>query len=104
MPTFSFRVLGCSTWDERDDNVDLEITLDDGRRFGATLFTLSNLQSLFKKNRATGECADGTYLWAANMILVEKLDQATITRTIADLIASGELETACAPLAFDGTG
>ncbi|HEX7447995.1 MAG TPA: hypothetical protein VF306_10640 [Pirellulales bacterium] len=92
---FTYCILACTSWDELDDNLDVQITLSDGRRYTATFFTLRNLESLFEKNRTTGECAGGLYLWASDMILVERLDHATIRATIADLISSDELASAC---------
>jgi hypothetical protein len=53
-----------------NDNVDVEVRLSDGSRWSGTFFTIRNVRALFTKNRATGECANGLYLWAADMILV----------------------------------
>jgi hypothetical protein len=89
---FSIHVVGAQVWDPKRDNIDIEVRFLDGRRFGATFFTLKNLASLFEKNRSTGECAGGTYLWAANMIIVEELSMETITRTVNDLLRVGELQ------------
>ena len=88
------RVVGAQVWDPSIDNVDVEVTLADGGRFGATFFTLENLQRLFQKNRTTGECAGGLYLWATNMILVEKLTMDVIQKAVEDLLESGELSSA----------
>jgi len=92
---FSFRILGSQTWDIHDDNVDVEIEVNGTARYAATFITLRNVASLFAKNRLTGECAAGTYLWAANMILVQDLRIETIHQTIEDLLRSGDLESAC---------
>jgi hypothetical protein len=75
-------------------NVDVEVRLDDGSRWSATFFTLDNIDALFAKNRVTGECASGLYLWATDMILVELLNESTIRRTIDDLRTSGEFTSA----------
>lgn len=83
--------------DLRNDNVDVLVYFDDGRKYAATFFTLDNLSRLFLKYRETGECASGKYLWAANMIIVESLDEETIETAIADLMATGEFGSA-----FDG--
>ena len=91
---FQVRVVGAQVWDPATDNLDVEVTLTDGRRFGATFFTLQNVRRLFEKNRATGECHGGLYLWAANMILVETLTMDVIRKTIADLLENGELFSA----------
>jgi hypothetical protein len=100
-PDFSVHVIGVQVWDPLYDNVDVEVQLRDGRRFGATFFTLTNIQRLFEKNRNTGECASGLYLWAANMILVRDLSMATIEGTVEDLMAMDEFENAFSFLGKD---
>jgi len=91
---FDVRVVGAQVWDPLNDNIDVEVMLTDGRRFGATFFTLQNVQRLFDKNRATGECRGGLYMWAANMILVETLTMDVIWKTVEDLLGNGELFSA----------
>jgi len=93
--SFSFKILGCQTWDVHDDNVDVQIQLNDGSEYWATFFTLQNLETLFAKNKITGECASGLYLWASNMILVKTLDLETIRSTIHALLTDCEFESAC---------
>lgn len=95
---FSVRVLGAQLWDLQRDNVDVEVVFDDGRRFSATFFTLTNLQLLFEKNKASGECESGLYLWASNMIIVRDLSLESIERTVKGLLSSSEFETAFAAL------
>jgi hypothetical protein len=73
-------------------NVDVEVALADGSRWGATFFTLSNIEALFEKNRRTGECHGGLYFWATGMIIVRQLDQETIEATIEALRDDGEFE------------
>lgn len=80
-----------------DDNVDVFVYFADGRKYVATFFTVANIQSIMRKDRATGECAGGLYFWASDMIVVERLDRETVERTVADLMRSGEFEKA-----FDG--
>ena len=38
----------------------------------------------------TGECAAGSYFWASNMIIVQKLTEQTICEAIDDLLAGEE--------------
>ena len=38
----------------------------------------------------TGECAAGSYFWASNMIIVQKLTEQTICQAIDDLLAAEE--------------
>jgi hypothetical protein len=93
---FEVNVIGVQVWDPASDNLDVEVKLADGRRFGATYFTLQNIQRLFEKNRSTGECLNGLYLWASNMILVEHLTLDTIRSSVRDLLDSGEFFSAFA--------
>jgi hypothetical protein len=83
--------------DTHNDNVDVLVYFADGTKYAATFFTLENIRQLFAKNYSTGECASGKYLWAANMIIVESLDEETIQIAVDDLIATGEFGRA-----FDG--
>ncbi|MEH6459988.1 hypothetical protein [Chitinimonas sp. JJ19] len=78
-----------------DDNIDALVSLEDGRIFAATFFTVDNLRTLMKRYRNSGECAEGTYIWAVDMIVVETISVDVIRRTVADLIATGEIESCC---------
>lgn len=78
----------------RSGNADVEVHFADGRRFGATFFTMDNLRWLFEKNRRTGECAGGLYLWAISMIITEDLSGDTVARTVENLLQEGSFETA----------
>ncbi len=93
---FQLIVLGPQQWNFEDDNVDVEVKFSDGSRFTATFFTLNNLRSLFEKNKQTGECCKGKYLWATEMILVECLDESTMETAIRGLLRDGEFESAFA--------
>ena len=48
---FDIRILSNEKLNEKDDNVDVEIILSDGKIFSATFFTIENIKTLFKKNR-----------------------------------------------------
>jgi len=91
---FSVGVIGPVQWDYYNDNVDVEVRFPDGRRYTATLFTPENITTLFEKNRATGECAHGLYLWAVEMILVKDLTLGTMHAVVDSLLQSGEFERA----------
>lgn len=93
---FELIKLGLQEWDIVDDNIDVIVELADGRRFTATFFTLKNIESLFRKNRETGECSSGTYFWAVDMILVEDLKRSTLEATVKGLLQDHELESALA--------
>ena len=87
--------------DPADGNADLEVRFEDGSRYAATFFTLNNLRLLFEKNEQTGECKDGLYLWASDMVIVKELTEVSIAETVADLIAQGEFEGAFSELPPD---
>jgi len=76
------------------DNVDVEVTFDDGSRYMATFFTMENLHKLMEKNAHTGECMKGLYFWASDMIIIGTLTRENIAKIVAHLISEGEFEGA----------
>lgn len=72
-------------WNEHDDNTDVIVTLADGTRWVATFVTYANVQSLAVKNRQTGECLAGTYLWVSDMVLIDRLTRSRIEAVIEHL-------------------
>lgn len=81
--------------DVLNDNVDVEIKLNNGRKFIATFFTIENIKSLLHHYQKTGECANGLYIWATDMIIVDRLTEDVIRKSIVDLINNGEIYHAC---------
>lgn len=75
-----------------DDNVDVRIELADGRAYSVSFFTLANLETLMVRWGRTGECANGLYVWATNMIVVQEITQAVIRRVAQDLVETGDIE------------
>lgn len=69
-----------------NDNTDVIVTLNNGKKYIATFFTYENIEYLRKKNQETGECNSGSYFWASNMIIIDSIDRNTISTTIEDLI------------------
>lgn len=88
------RIIGPGPASVIDDNIDVEVRFRDGRRYVATFFTLANLATLFRKNKLTGECCGGSYLWATDMVIVEELTEEVVERAVAGLLADGEFEGA----------
>jgi hypothetical protein len=76
-----------------DDNVDVRIELADGRAYSVTFFTIANLATLMTKWGKTGECANGLYVWAKNMIVVQQISLTVIRKVVQDLIDTGEIES-----------
>ncbi len=56
------------------------------KKWVATIFTYKNITTLAKKNQQTGECLSGKYLWASDMILVDKVSRASIEEVVRHLV------------------
>jgi hypothetical protein len=78
-------LVGAEPLNADDDNIDVEVCCSDGTRWGATFFTLRNLQWIFEKNAQTGECADGLYFNCPDLVIVRRLDPESIAATVASL-------------------
>jgi hypothetical protein len=88
---------------EQNDNVDVVVSLESGRSFAATFFTLENIASLMRGYRDTGECLRGQYFWAKDIIVVEELSEEVIAAVVDDLLASGELDAALSEISASPT-
>ena len=84
---------GIKPLDPDNDNVDVEVTFQNGESFSAVFFTLQNIETLMKHYKKTGECADGLYFWASDMVIVQHLSEKTICETIDKLLAEDEFES-----------
>lgn len=91
-PKFELVVLGVTDWNHFDDNLDVEVRLGDGRRYTATFFTITNIEAMFRKNRQTGECANGLYFWSTEMVIVAELDITTMQKVVEGLMLEDEFE------------
>ena len=100
---FSVTVVGQQEWNALDDNIDIEVKFRDGRRYTATVFTVKNIETLFAKNKATGECGNGLYLWAVEMIVVETLSYEVLNLMVQNLIDEQEFESAFARVPDEGS-
>ncbi|MNW08988.1 hypothetical protein D3C71_2058810 [compost metagenome] len=65
----------------------------DGRAYSVTFFTVANLVTLMARSGKTGECANGLYVWAKNMIVVQEISQVVIRKVVHDLVANGDIES-----------
>ncbi|MBD2806993.1 hypothetical protein ID855_20475 [Xenorhabdus sp. ZM] len=74
----------------KNDNVDVEVILNDGGRYSAIFSTVTNIISLLKNFKETGECGQGLYFGASDIIIVEVLTEEVINKTVMNLINSGE--------------
>jgi hypothetical protein len=79
-------------WTPADDNTDVIVTFDDASRWAATFLSYANIQTLTKKNRRTGECLAGAYLWASDMMLIDEVSRPRIEEVVRHLLQEGEFE------------
>lgn len=75
-----------------NDNSDVDVELEDGRKFTATFFTYDNIQWLQQKNKNSGECLSGRFFWASNMLLIERIDRSLIEEVVNETILDGSFE------------
>src|SRR5437870_2693563 len=88
-------------WNPSDDNTDVIVTFENGARWVATFFSYQNILSLAKKNRNTGECLDGKYFVATDMVLVDEVTRQRIEEVVAELIERNDFElyfASCEPV------
>lgn len=77
---------------ELNDNSDVIVEFQDGKRFIASFYTYKNIEWLRNKNKKTGECLGGRYFWGSDMILVEKINRTEIEEIIEHLINDDNFE------------
>jgi hypothetical protein len=78
---------------ETNDNSDVIVTFENGERYVATFFTYQNIDWLRQKNRKTGECLNGKYFFATDLILIDKLNREEVINVINHLIKEDEFFT-----------
>lgn len=79
-------------WNTCDGNTDVIVKFKDGSRWVASFFTYTNIKTLVEKNKKTGECMNGKYFWASDMILIDEVSRKQIEEVIDHLINEGEFE------------
>ena len=80
---------------KKNDNVDIEIRLEGGQLYSATLFSIENIATIMTNYQETGECLSGAYFWASDMIIVTNFEVETINNIVKELVESGEYKHAC---------
>jgi hypothetical protein len=77
-----------------NDNVDVEVRLSDGTRWGATFFTLKCIATMMEEYGQTGKAAGGLYFWYADLVVVRDLAPRTIEECVTAMLGSGDLPQA----------
>lgn len=80
-------------WDIQNGNTDVIVEFDNKKRWVASFFTYSNISKLVEKNKITGECLNGKYFWASDMILVDEISRERIQEVIESFINEGKFES-----------
>ncbi len=62
------------------------VTFANGEKWVASFFTYQNIVSLTEKNKQSGECLNGQYFSASDMILIDKLTRPRIEAVIRHLL------------------
>ena len=76
-----------------NDNSDIFVELENGEKYVATFFTYENIEWLRNKNQTTGECLNGKYFRATDMLIIERLDRETIESVVEELIRTSEFNS-----------
>jgi len=78
---------------EVNDNSDVIVTFESGDKYISTFFTYYNIEWLRQKNQKTGECLNGKYFFATDLILIDKLNREEILKVVNHLIKKDEFFT-----------
>ncbi len=70
--------------------VDVEVYIDGVQHFLCFL-TVKDILDIMNNYKNSGECLSGKYMWASDMIVIEKLSKDNIIATVEDLTLSGEI-------------
>lgn len=87
---------------EEASNLDLVLTLEDGSRWSATVLTLAEVSSIWKRWEKTGECYGGRYFNCPDLLLVRESGIDSICEVLEDILATGGPEGVLVRLEDDG--
>jgi hypothetical protein len=94
-------VVGGQPVDADCDALDVVVTFDSGAHHAAVFGTLNFIRERLDHCRESGECASGLYFWTSDLIIVERVNLEVIRDTVADLMRTGEFESAFSGPSFD---
>jgi hypothetical protein len=79
-------------WTPTDDNTDVIVTFENGKRWVATFFSYQNIPSLSEQYRQSGECLGGKYFVATDMVLVDVVSRERIEAVVAEMLKLNDFE------------
>ncbi len=71
-------------------NVDVFVDLDDGSRWSATVFTVTEVERLMATWAGSDEALGGRYFWGSDGLIVREPGIDNMTQVIAGLIDNAE--------------
>jgi hypothetical protein len=77
--------------DPEDDFFNMQITLDDEKKYALNVWTFKYLLRAVQDCRESGECLHGSYLTPPDLF-VQRLDRGLLEQVVAELIADDELK------------
>lgn len=84
-------------------NLDLILTLEDGSRWSATVLTLEEIASIWRRWEVTGECFNGRYFNCPDLLLVKEAGIDSICEVLENVLATGGPDGVLARLEGDGS-
>ncbi|GAB2331269.1 hypothetical protein [Streptomyces variabilis] len=79
-------------------NIDVCVTLEDGSRWTATVFTVAEVERLMKLWAGPDEALGGRYFWVSDGLIVRDPGIDSMTDVIAGLIENGEFSEILQPV------
>lgn len=76
---------GYQVIDERNDNLDINVILENGEIFFCTIFTIENIKMLIHNNSLS-------FFWADNMVILNDLSKDNIKSFIQETLDFGNFE------------
>lgn len=73
------------------DNIDVEVTLRDGSRWSATIFTLAEVGAIMERWAASGEALGGRFFACSDGLIVRDAGIANMVEVLVGLYDRGEL-------------
>ena len=73
-------------------SVEVELTTKNGDKYLSNFVTLEYIRRISRKNKVTGECADGVYYWMPQMVVIERITPENIRKTIDYMIEHLEID------------
>ena len=86
----SLEIPGSNGFDISNENTDVIVVMEDGKKYIASFFTYANIEKLRREHQQTGEYLFGKYFRAENMVLIEKCTQEAVREIVEHMIDEGD--------------